>query len=36
MGLIAKEKYDQRKIDRLLDHLKIYYEKGRPIDFESS
>jgi len=34
MGLIANEKYDQRKIDRLLDHLKIYYEKGRPIDFE--
>ena len=34
MGLIAKEKYDQRKIDRLLDHLKIYFEKGRPIDFE--
>jgi hypothetical protein len=34
MGLIAKERYDQRKIDRLLDHLKIYFEKGRPIDFE--
>jgi FtsZ-binding cell division protein ZapB len=34
MGLIAKEKYDQRKIDRLLDHLKVYFEKGRPIDFE--
>jgi FtsZ-binding cell division protein ZapB len=34
MGLIAKEKYDQRKMDRLLDHLKIYFEKGRPIDFE--
>lgn len=34
MGLIVKDKYDQRKIDRLLDHLKIYFEKGRPIDFE--
>jgi hypothetical protein len=34
MGLIAKEKYDQRKVDRLHDHLKIYFEKGRPIDFE--
>jgi len=34
MGLIAKEKYEQRKVDRLLDHLKIYHEKGRPIDFE--
>jgi hypothetical protein len=34
MGLIAKEKYDQRKVDRLLDHLKIYFDKGRPIDFE--
>jgi FtsZ-binding cell division protein ZapB len=34
MGLIAKEKYEQRKVDRLADHLKIYYEKGQPIDFE--
>jgi len=34
MGLIANEKYDQRKIDRLRDHLKIYSDKGQPIDFE--
>jgi len=34
MGLIANEKYEQRKIDRLLDYLRIYQEKGKPIDFE--
>jgi len=34
MGLIANEKYDQRKIDRLRDHLRIYAERGQPIDFE--
>jgi len=34
MGLKAKEKYEQRKVDRLYDHLKLYHDKGRPIDFE--
>jgi len=34
MALIANEKYEQRKVDRLADHLKIYAEKERPIDFE--
>lgn len=34
MGHIAKERYDQKKIDRLLNHLRVYQEKGQPIDFE--
>lgn len=34
MGLKVKEKYEQRKIDRLFDHLKVYHDKGTPIDFE--
>lgn len=34
MGHISKERYEQKKIDRLLNHLRIYHEKGHPIDFE--
>ncbi|SKC47278.1 cell division protein ZapB [Ohtaekwangia koreensis] len=34
MALIAKEKYDQRKVDRLGEHIRTYFEKGKPIEFE--
>lgn len=34
MGLVANEKYEQRKIDRLADYLRLYHEKGKPVDFE--
>lgn len=34
MGHISKERYEQKKVDRLLNHLKVYSEKGHPIDFE--
>lgn len=34
MGHISKERYEQKKIDRLINHLRIYHEKGEPIDFE--
>lgn len=34
MGLRGKEKYDPGKIDKLIDYLRIYREKGDPIDYE--
>ncbi|MFN8436017.1 MAG: hypothetical protein U0V72_00145 [Cytophagales bacterium] len=34
MAIIAKQKYTQEKIDKLLDYLKLYHEKGMPIDYE--
>lgn len=34
MAIIAKQKYAQEKIDKLHDYLKIYRDKGMPIDFE--
>ena len=34
MGHISKERYEQKKIDRLINHLRFYYDKGHPIDFE--
>jgi FtsZ-binding cell division protein ZapB len=34
MALPNKEKYEQKKIDNLLSYLRLYHEKGQPIDFE--
>ena len=34
MPLPNKEKYEQKKIDNLLQYLRLYYEKGQPIDYE--
>jgi hypothetical protein len=34
MAIYPKERYDPRKIERLSDHLRLYYEKGQPIDYE--
>ncbi len=34
MGLQANEKYNQGKVDKLADYLRLYHEKGRPIDYE--
>jgi cell division septum initiation protein DivIVA len=34
MALPNKEKYEQKKIDNLLHYLRLYHEKGQPIDFE--
>lgn len=34
MALQSKEKYDPKKVERLQEHLRLYYEKGQPIDFE--
>jgi FtsZ-binding cell division protein ZapB len=34
MAIIAKQKYTQEKADKLLDYLKLYHEKGMPIDYE--
>jgi hypothetical protein len=34
MALQIKEKYDARKVERLAQHLKLYHEKGQPIDYE--
>jgi hypothetical protein len=34
MALQSKEKYDPKKVERLEEHLRLYYDKGQPIDFE--
>ena len=34
MALPNKEKYEQKKIDNLLQYLRLYHEKGQPIDYE--
>jgi len=34
MALPNKEKYEQKKIDNLLHYLRLYAEKGQPIDYE--
>lgn len=34
MPLPNKEKYEQRKIDNLIQYLRLYHEKGQPIDYE--
>src|SRR6187551_2180376 len=34
MALPNKEKYEQKKIDNLIQYLRLYYDKGQPIDFE--
>jgi hypothetical protein len=34
MALQSKERYEPRKIERLTEHLRLYHEKGQPIDYE--
>ncbi len=34
MALQSKERYDPKKVERLAEHLRLYQEKGQPIDFE--
>ncbi len=34
MAIIAKQQYNQDKIDKLRDYLRLYYDKGMPIDYE--
>jgi hypothetical protein len=34
MALPNKEKYEQRKIDNLIQYLRLYQDKGQPIDYE--
>src|SRR5688572_32180887 len=34
MALPNKEKYEQRKIDNLIEYLRLYQQKGQPIDYE--
>src|SRR3954471_17641112 len=34
MALQSKEKYDAKKVERLEEHLRLYFDKGQPIDFE--
>jgi hypothetical protein len=34
MAIIGKEKYNQEKIDKLHDYLKMYQELGQPLEFE--
>jgi hypothetical protein len=34
MALQSKEKYDPNKVERLSEHLRLYQEKGQPIDYE--
>lgn len=34
MALPNKEKYEQKKIDNLLQYLRLYHQKGQPIDYE--
>lgn len=34
MALPNKEKYEQKKIDNLLQYLRLYADKGQPIDYE--
>lgn len=34
MAVLTKEKYNQSKLDKLADYLRLYKEKGQPIDYE--
>jgi len=34
MALPNKEKYEQKKIDNLIQYLRLYSDKGQPIDYE--
>lgn len=34
MAIIGREKYNQEKIDKLHDYLRMYEDMGQPIDFE--
>ena len=34
MAVQTKEKYNQAKLDKLADYLRLYSEKGQPIDYE--
>jgi hypothetical protein len=34
MALPNKEKYEQKKIDNLIQYLRLYYDKAQPIDYE--
>jgi FtsZ-binding cell division protein ZapB len=34
MALPNKEKYEQKKVDNLLQYLRLYHDKGQPIDYE--
>ena len=34
MALPNKEKYEQKKIDNLIQYLRLYHDKGQPIDYE--
>jgi hypothetical protein len=34
MALHIKEKYNQAKVDKLAEYVRLYNEKGRPIDYE--
>ncbi len=34
MALISKQKYDPAKIEKLAEYLRVYNEKGQPIDYE--
>jgi FtsZ-binding cell division protein ZapB len=34
MALPNKEKYDQRKVDNLVQYLRLYHQKGQPVDYE--
>lgn len=34
MALISKQKYDQAKIEKLAEYLRLYHQKGQPIDYE--
>lgn len=34
MAIISREKFSQAKIEKIKDYLRIYYQKGTPIDYE--
>lgn len=34
MALISKQKYDQGKMDKLAEYLRIYHQKDQPLDYE--
>lgn len=34
MAVQTKERYNQAKLDKLADYLRLYHEKGQPIDYE--
>jgi hypothetical protein len=34
MALQSKERYEPRKIERLIEHLRLYSERAQPIDYE--